>query len=189
MFHSKSIQTIYLGSLVVMAVSSLFRNDPASFASFAIFCYSFDYWFLGFLPDQGPLSPVTQLAWVGPDLRRLEVVLNIFFLRMIEVSVLLGTFNSAEMFLYPSQDLSLTMTLSCRSAVSSPVPHGSVFIVIDLISSLTLWNSQGNVATCKVYLSFFVLLSIIFVILEAQRLVYVSVCVISAGALWFFNCM
>lgn len=43
---------------------------------------------------------------------RLSVVPNLFHLRIMEATVLLDTFNAAEMFLYPSPDL------SCCSLVS-----------------------------------------------------------------------
>ena len=47
-------------------------------------------------------------SWAGrPALGRVLVVPKLFHLRMMEATVLLGTFNAAEMFLYPSPDLCL----------------------------------------------------------------------------------
>ena len=54
-----------------------------------------------------------------PALGRVLVVPNIFHLRMIEVTVSLGTFNGAEMFLYPSPDLCFDTILSQSSTDNS----------------------------------------------------------------------
>ena len=47
------------------------------------------------------------------------VVPDFFHVRMIEASVLIGTFNAADVFLYPSPDLCLDTILSRRSTDSS----------------------------------------------------------------------
>ena len=58
------------------------------------------------------LPQLPRLAW-GPVLGRLLVVPNFFqVLRMMEATVLLGTFNAAEMFWYPSPDLCLNNPIS-----------------------------------------------------------------------------
>ena len=60
------------------------------------------------------------LSLVGRSaLGRVLVVPNFFYLRMIEATVLLGTFNAAEMFWYPSLDLCLDTILSRSSTDNS----------------------------------------------------------------------
>jgi len=54
-----------------------------------------------------------------PALGRVLVVPNFFHLRMMEATVLIGTFNAAEIFLYPSPDLCLDTILSRRSTDDS----------------------------------------------------------------------
>ena len=54
-----------------------------------------------------------------PALGRVLVVPNFFHLRMMEATVLIGTFKAAEMFLYPSPDLFLKTILSRRSTDNS----------------------------------------------------------------------
>ena len=73
-----------------------------------------DHWVLGHLPDQGPSAPIAQFTgWSA--LGRVLVVPNFFHLRMTEVTVVLGTFNAAEMFWYPSPDLCIDTILSLSS--------------------------------------------------------------------------
>ena len=60
------------------------------------------------------LNPRLLSLAAQPDLGRLLVVPNLFHLRMMEATVLLGTFNAAERFLYPSPDLCLDTILSRR---------------------------------------------------------------------------
>ena len=54
-----------------------------------------------------------------PALGRVLLVPNFFHLRMMEATVFLGTFNSAEMFWYPSPALFLDTILSCSSTDNS----------------------------------------------------------------------
>ena len=54
-----------------------------------------------------------------PALRRVLVVPNFLHLRMMEVTVFLGTSNAAEMFWYPSPDLCLDTILSLSSKHNS----------------------------------------------------------------------
>jgi len=54
-----------------------------------------------------------------PALQRVLVVPNFFRLRMMEATVLIGTFNAAEICLYPSPDLCLNIILSRRSTDNS----------------------------------------------------------------------
>ncbi|KAK3510414.1 hypothetical protein QTP70_005910 [Hemibagrus guttatus] len=54
-----------------------------------------------------------------PALGRVLVVPNFFHLRIMEATVLIGTFNAAEIFLYPSPDLCLDTVLSLRSRENS----------------------------------------------------------------------
>ena len=75
-----------------------------------------DHWVLGHLPDQGPPPPIAQF---GQAVKRVLVVPNFFHLRMMEATVFLGTFNAAEMFLYPSPDLCLDTILSQSSTDNS----------------------------------------------------------------------
>ena len=59
-------------------------------------------------------------VWFGqPALGRAVVVSNIFHLQMMETTVLVGTFNAADIFLYPSPELCLDTILSLRSTVNS----------------------------------------------------------------------
>ncbi|KAA0714728.1 Glutamine and serine-rich protein 1 [Triplophysa tibetana] len=64
-----------------------------------------------------------RTAWVSlagwPALGRVLVVPNCFHLRMMQATVLIGTFNAAEIFLYPSPDLGLDTVLSRRSTDNS----------------------------------------------------------------------
>ena len=54
-----------------------------------------------------------------PALGRVLVVPNFFHLRMKDVTVFLGTFNAAGIFLYPSPDLFLDTILSQTSTDNS----------------------------------------------------------------------
>ena len=54
-----------------------------------------------------PFSPESLSLDGRPALGRVLVVLNFFHLRMMEATVLIGTFKAAEFFLYPSPDLFL----------------------------------------------------------------------------------
>ena len=54
-----------------------------------------------------------------PALGRVLVVPNFFHLRMMDASVLIGTFKAAEIFLDPSPDLCLETILSRRSTDNS----------------------------------------------------------------------
>ena len=65
------------------------------------------------------LLPRTLSLDGRPALGRVLVVPNFFHLRMMEATVLTGTFKAAEMFLYPSPDLCLKTILSRRSADNS----------------------------------------------------------------------
>ena len=56
------------------------------------------------------------LSLAGPALGRVLVVPKFLHLIMMEAAVFLGTFNAAEMFLYPSPDLCLDTILSRCSA-------------------------------------------------------------------------
>ena len=79
-------------------------------------------WVLGHLPDQGPFPRLLSLAR-QPALGRALVVPNFFHLRMMKVTVFLGTFNAAEMFGYPSPDLFLVtiLSLSCTDKSFNPM--------------------------------------------------------------------
>ena len=82
------------------------------------------------------------LAWSSsfegrPDLSRVLVVLYAFHFLVIVLTVLQGIFKAFEIFLYPSPDLWLSITLSQRSFESS---------LVLMVESL-LWNtlpSRGN---------------------------------------------
>ena len=66
-----------------------------------------------------PFSPNCSV-WPGrqPSLGRVLVVLNFFHWRMMEATVSLGTFNTAEMFCFPSPDLCIDTILSRSSMVN-----------------------------------------------------------------------
>ncbi|XP_055777983.1 uncharacterized protein LOC129854878 [Salvelinus fontinalis] len=63
-----------------------------------------------------------------PALGRVFVVPNIFHLRMMEATVFLGTFNAAEMFWYPSPDLSLD-TILYRSSTDKSFDLMACFLL------------------------------------------------------------
>ncbi|KAK3568421.1 hypothetical protein QTP86_005884 [Hemibagrus guttatus] len=63
-----------------------------------------------------------------PTLGRVLVVSNFFHLQMMEATVLSGTFNAAEIFLYPSPDLCLDTILSRRSTRQFLGLHGLVCV-------------------------------------------------------------
>jgi hypothetical protein len=56
---------------------------------------------------------------------------------MMEVTVFLGTFNTAEMFWYPSPDLCLNTILSRRQFLR---PHGFVFALTCTVNCGTLYR-------------------------------------------------
>jgi hypothetical protein len=88
-----------------------------------------DHQVLGQLPDQGPSPPIAQ------------VVPNFFHLIMLEGTVFLGTFNAAEMFWYPSQDLCLD-TILPRSSKDNlrTMPHSIGFALTCIVSCGTLYR-------------------------------------------------
>ena len=73
-----------------------------------------DHWVLGHLPDQGPSTPIAPFGWAASS-RKSRDGSKFFHLRMMEAIVLLGTFNAAECFWYPSPDLCLDTILSRSS--------------------------------------------------------------------------
>ena len=70
-----------------------------------------------------------------PAVGRVLVVSNSFYLRMMEATVLLGTFNAADMFWYPSPDLCLDKILS-RSSTDN---------FFDLRVWFLLWHALSTV--------------------------------------------
>ena len=72
---------------------------------------------------------------VWPALGRVLVVVNLFYLRMMEATVFLGTFNAAEMFWYPSPDLCLDTILSWNSTYNS----------FNLMACFLLWHELSTV--------------------------------------------
>lgn len=88
-----------------------------------------DHYFLDYLFDHPRL-----LSLAGqPDLERLSVVPNFFNLRMVDANVFLGTFDAAEMFLYPSPYL-------CFDTILSLSPHGLLFTLTYIINCQTLYR-------------------------------------------------
>lgn len=78
-----------------------------------------DHWVLGYLSDQLALHPrLLSLAGL-PDLGRLLVVPNFFHLRMMEATVILGTFNAVDIFQI------CALTQSCLAGLFSE-PHGYI---------------------------------------------------------------
>jgi hypothetical protein len=70
-----------------------------------------------------------------PALGRVLTVPNFFHLRMMEATVFLGTFNDAEFFWYPSQDLCLDTILS----------QSSTDICFDHMVWFLLWHALSTV--------------------------------------------
>ena len=72
---------------------------------------------IGFLVNSLTMALFPRLLTLDgrPALGRVLVVLNFFHLRMMEATVLIGTFKAAERFLYPFPDLFLKTILSRRS--------------------------------------------------------------------------
>jgi hypothetical protein len=69
------------------------------------------------------------------------VVPNFFYLRMMEATVFLGTFNAAEMFWYPSPDMHLNTVLS-RSSIDNAFAFMAWFL---LCNALTVWTLYRQV--------------------------------------------
>ena len=83
-----------------------------------------------------PRSFSRLLSLAGrPALGRLLVVPNVLHLRMMEATVFLGTFNAAEMFLFPSRNLCLDAILSLSSTGNS----------FDLMTWFLLWHALSTV--------------------------------------------
>ena len=85
------------------------------------------------LPDQGPLHWFFNLAG-RPAVGRVLVIPNFFHWRMTEATLFLGTFNPAEMFWYPSPELSLDKILPWRSTDNS----------FDLMAWFLFWQGTVN---------------------------------------------
>ena len=73
--------------------------------------------------------------WIWCHKLGILVVLNFFHLRMMEATVLIGTFKAAEFFLYPSPDLFLKTILSRRSTDNS----------FDFMLGFVLWHALSTV--------------------------------------------
>jgi hypothetical protein len=91
---------------------------------------------IGFLvtPWPKPFSPRLLSLAVRPALGTVLGVPN-YHLRMNEANVFLGTFNAADIFLYPSTDLYLDIILSRSSTDNS----------FDLVAWFLLWHAQSTV--------------------------------------------
>ena len=72
---------------------------------------------------------------VRPALGRVLVVLNVYYLRMMDATVFFGTFNAAEMFWYPSPDLCINTLLSWSSKDNS----------FDLMAWFLFWHALSTV--------------------------------------------
>ena len=97
-----------------------------------------DHQVLGHLSYQGPSPPIAQFAgW--PALGRVLVVPNFFHLRIMEATVLLGTFNAAEFFVAFPRSVPRHNPVSelCRQFLQ---PHGLVFALICIVSCETLYR-------------------------------------------------
>ena len=73
-----------------------------------------------------------------PALGGVLMVLNFFHLRMMEATVLLGTFNDAEMFWYPSSDLCLDTVVSMEYTFDI----GAWFLLWHGLSTGTLYKQK-----------------------------------------------
>jgi hypothetical protein len=76
-----------------------------------------DHQVLGHLPDQGPSPPIAQFGR-RPALGTVLVFQNIFHLRMMEATVFLSIFNTAEMFWYPAPTQSCLRSLRKNPSTS-----------------------------------------------------------------------
>jgi hypothetical protein len=108
--------------LVLLEVSPIIRS------------FGVTIWFLVTSLTKALLPRLHSLArW--PALGRVLVVPNFFHLRMMEATVLLGTFNAADMFWYPSPGLCLDTILSQRSTDNS----------FNLMVWFLLWHALSTV--------------------------------------------
>ena len=98
-----------------------------------------DHWVLGHLSYQRPFSPDCSV-WPGGS-RRVLVVPNFFHLRIMEATVLLGTFNAADFFVAFSRSVPRHNPVSelCRQFLR---PHGLVFALICIVSCETLYRQM-----------------------------------------------
>ena len=93
-----------------------------------------DHRVLGHHPDQDPCPWLLSVAgW--PALGRVLLVPNFFHLRLIEATVFLGTFNTADIFWYPSPDLCLDTIL----------PRSSTDNSFDLMTWFLFWHALATV--------------------------------------------
>ena len=95
---------------------------------------------IGFLVsplNKGPFPRLLSLAR-RPALGRVLVVPNYFNLRMMEATVILGTFNTAKMFCDSSPDLCLDTVLSALGQFLRS--HGLVFALTCTVNCGTLYR-------------------------------------------------
>ena len=96
---------------------------------------------IGFLVTSLTKALLTLIAqFVRQALGRVLEIPLFFHLRMMEATVFLGTFNTAEMFWYPSPDLCLNTFLSRSSTENSFKPHGLVFALTFTVNCGTLYR-------------------------------------------------
>ena len=89
---------------------------------------------LGHLPDQVSSPLISQFCRAASSMTSLGGS-KLLHLRMIESTVLLGTFNAAGIFWYPPPDLCLDTILSRRSTDNS----------FDLMALFLLWHALSTV--------------------------------------------
>ena len=77
-----------------------------------------DHWVLSRLPDQGPFPPIAQFGLAARYRTSFDGSKLLPF-KNDEGHCVLGTFNSAEMFWYPSPDLCLDIIMSLSSTDNS----------------------------------------------------------------------
>ena len=112
--------------------------------------WSYDRVTIGFLVTSltKALLPRSLSLDGRPALGRVLVVLNFFHLRMMEVTLLIGTFKAAEIFLYPSPDLFLKTILSRRSTDNSFEPsepcRGDVYLLFHCVNCTGFCNLHIN---------------------------------------------
>ena len=100
-------------------------------------------WSLGSWSPPWPRTfscPVVQFGQTASSRKSLGSFIFFPFLHflMMELTVLLGTFNTPEIVLHPSPDLSLLTFLSQSSTYSS----------LDLMGEFLLWHAQSTVGPC-----------------------------------------
>ena len=139
-YNATSLAHLYLGSFSLLCSSSQALSGWMGSVAAQLFFRSFQRCYISFKSG----------LWLGHsrifrDLSRSHscvevlVVPNFFHLKMMEITVFLGTFNEAEMFWYPFADLCLDTILSRSSTNNS----------FNLMAWFLLWHALSTVGLSK----------------------------------------